>query len=121
MVVVLKAGATEEQIAAVVEIVEEAGGDTFVSRGKNRTIVGLLGDTERFMALPLATLPGVEEVVRIGKPYKLVAAESRPSASIVQVGNVPIGVRSDARHKETLFAPLLVTKMRTPSKATLSG
>lgn len=91
MVVVLGAGATEEQIAAVVDIVEEAGGETFVSRGKNRTIVGLLGDTERFMALPLATLPGVEEVVRIGKPYKLVAAESRPSPSVVQVGNVPIG------------------------------
>jgi 3-deoxy-7-phosphoheptulonate synthase len=91
MVVVMGAEATDEQVAAVVELVEDAGGETFVSRGRHRTIVGLLGDTERFMALPLAGMPGVDEVVRIGKPYKLVAAESRPSASVVQVGNIAIG------------------------------
>jgi len=91
MVVVMGAAATDEQVRAVVDLVEDAGGETFVSRGKNRTIVGLLGDTERFMALPIAGMPGVEQVVRVGKPYKLVAAESRASSSVVQVGNVPIG------------------------------
>jgi len=91
MVVVMGAEATDEQVAAVVDLIEDAGGETFVSRGKHRTIVGLLGDTERFMALPLAGMSGVDQVVRIGKPYKLVAAESRPAASVVQVGNVAIG------------------------------
>jgi 3-deoxy-7-phosphoheptulonate synthase len=90
MVVVMSPNATEENLAAVVEMIEDAGGETFVSRGKNRTIVGLLGDTERFMALPLPGLPGVEQVIRVGKPYKLVAAESRPTPSTVQVAGVAI-------------------------------
>src|SRR2546427_94412 len=91
MVVVMSAGATDAEVDAVVEMVEDAGAETFVSRGKHRTIVGLLGDTERFMALPLAGMPGVEQVIRVGKPYKLVAAESRPAPSVVQVGGVPVG------------------------------
>lgn len=91
MVVVMASSATDEQIAAVVEVVEDAGGEAFVSRGKHRAIIGLVGDTERFMALPIAGLPGVEEVVRVGKPYKLVAAESHPEPSAIPVGNLVIG------------------------------
>ena len=72
-------------------MIEDAGGETFLSRGKHRTIIGLLGDTERFMALPLPGLPGVEQVIRVGKPYKLVAAESRPAPSTVQAAGVAIG------------------------------
>jgi 3-deoxy-7-phosphoheptulonate synthase len=90
MVVVMSPTATDDQIQAVVEMVEDAGGETFVSRGKHRTIIGLLGDTERFMALPIPGLPGVEQVIRVGKPYKLVAAESRPDPSAVRVGPVTI-------------------------------
>src|SRR5687767_5705047 len=91
MIVVMNAQATESDVARVVGAVEEAGGECFVSRGKNRTIIGLLGDTQRFVSLPLAGLPLVDEVIRVGKPYKLVAAEARPTPSKVQVGNVEIG------------------------------
>jgi 3-deoxy-7-phosphoheptulonate synthase len=91
MVVVMGSDATDEMVRAVVDLVEDAGGETFVSRGKNRTIVGLLGDTDRFMALPIGGMPGVDEVIRVGKPYKLVAAESRQTPSVVRVGNVAIG------------------------------
>ena len=91
MVVVMSPNASEEDIARVVEIVEDAGGDAFVSRGKHRTIIGLVGDTERFMALPIPGMPGVESVMRIGKPYKLVARESRPEATEIQVGDVIVG------------------------------
>lgn len=91
MVVVMRPDATEEDLARVVEIVEDAGGDAFVSRGKHRTIIGLVGDTERFMALPIPGMPGVESVIRIGKPYKLVARESRPAPTQIAVGNLTIG------------------------------
>lgn len=91
MVVVMSPKASEEDIARVVEMVEDAGGDAFVSRGKHRTIIGLVGDTERFMALPIPGMPHVESVMRIGKPYKLVARESRPETTEIQVGNVVIG------------------------------
>jgi len=91
MVVVMSADATSEQLDAVVETVEEAGGSAFVSRGVHRTIVGLVGDVERFETLNLSALPGVSDVVRISTPYKLVSRENHPQTSTVSVSGVPIG------------------------------
>src|SRR5438309_5681102 len=91
MVVVMKSTATEEDIERVVDKVHEASGDAFVSRGKTRTIIGLVGDTAAFMSMPLETLPGVENVVQVGKPYKLVARESHPHPSTVKIGPAAVG------------------------------
>jgi 3-deoxy-7-phosphoheptulonate synthase len=91
MVVVMASGATAEDVEAVVQTVQTAGGDAFVSRGVHRTIVGLVGDVERFESLNLAALPGVENVVRISSAYKLVSRENHPETSTVKVGGVPIG------------------------------
>ena len=91
MVVVMRTDAAEADVERVVERVREAGGDAFVSPGKFRTIIGLVGDTESFLSLPLATLPGVEQIVRVGKPYKLVARELHPRTSTVHIGDAGIG------------------------------
>src|SRR5437763_2188733 len=91
MVVVMDTRASEEDIGRVVREVESVGGQAFVSAGKLRTVIGLVGDTARFMELPLATLPHVEQVIRVGKPYKLVARELHQDATIVNVAGVPIG------------------------------
>jgi 3-deoxy-7-phosphoheptulonate synthase len=91
MVVVMSAGAAPEQVDAVVARVEGAGGSAFVSRGVQRTIVGLVGDIAQFQALNLRAMPGVGEVVRVSKPYKLVSRENHPQATTVSVGGVPIG------------------------------
>ncbi|GAA4625480.1 3-deoxy-7-phosphoheptulonate synthase [Actinoallomurus vinaceus] len=91
MVVVMSAEAEEAHIQAVVALVENAGGEAFVSRGVNRTIVGLVGDVEQFGTLNLHALPGVTDVVRISVPYKLVSRENHPDRSVVRVGGVPIG------------------------------
>jgi 3-deoxy-7-phosphoheptulonate synthase len=91
MVVVMASEATAEELEAVVQTVEAAGGSAFVSRGVHRTIVGLVGDVERFETLNLRALPGVGDVVRISVPYKLVSRENHPHRSTVTVGGVPIG------------------------------
>jgi len=91
MVVVMKSNATDEDIDGVVDKVREAAGEAFVSRGKTRTIIGLVGDTAAFMAMPLETLPGVEHVIQVGKPYKLVARESHPHPSMVKIGPAAVG------------------------------
>jgi 3-deoxy-7-phosphoheptulonate synthase len=91
MVVVMTSEATSEEVHAVVRTVEAAGGSAFVSRGVHRTIVGLVGDVERFETLSLGALPGVGDVVRISAPYKLVSRENHPQTSTVKVGGVPIG------------------------------
>jgi 3-deoxy-7-phosphoheptulonate synthase len=93
MVVVMKPDATAEQIDAVVERVERAGGSAFVSRGVVRTIIGLVGDVEHFRGLNLRSLDGVADVRRISDPFKLVSRQHRPERSTVYVGaaKVPIG------------------------------
>ncbi|MDP3968676.1 MAG: 3-deoxy-7-phosphoheptulonate synthase [Nocardioides sp.] len=95
MVVVMAPGATDEQVAHVVDRVEGVGGEAFVSKGVVRTIIGLVGDLESFHHLNLRSMPGVADVHRISDPYKLVSRQHHPERSTVWVGpaghQVPIG------------------------------
>jgi 3-deoxy-7-phosphoheptulonate synthase len=93
MVIVMAPGATDAQIDTVIDRVTGAGGEAFVSRGDTRTIVGLVGDVDKFHGLNLRTLPGVAEVVRISTPFKLVSRQHHSDMSTVYVGEtrVPIG------------------------------
>ena len=85
------AGDFDLQLQAVVGHVEAAGGAAFVSRGINRTIVGVVGDELVLDSIDVVHLPGVAEVVRITAPYKLVSREHHAGTSTVSVGGVPIG------------------------------
>ena len=87
MVVVMGADATDQDVAHVVERVEAAGGEAFVSRGVTRTIIGLVGDIDAFRGLNLRSLPGVADVHRISVPYKLVSREHHRERSVVWVGS----------------------------------
>ncbi|GLV49727.1 3-deoxy-7-phosphoheptulonate synthase [Thermobispora bispora] len=91
MVIVMAPEATNDDIEAVVDRVSRAGGEAFVSRGVSRTIIGLVGDVERFTTLNLQGMPGVADVVRVSTPYKLVSRENHPARSTVTVRGVPIG------------------------------
>jgi 3-deoxy-7-phosphoheptulonate synthase len=91
MVVVMAADASSADIEAVVARVEGAGGEAFVSRGVQRTIIGLVGDVEQFYALNLRALAGVSQVLRISAAFKLVSSENHPERTTVSVGGVPIG------------------------------
>jgi 3-deoxy-7-phosphoheptulonate synthase len=91
MVVVMRREATEADVEAVSERVRAAGGEAFVSRGAVHTIIGLVGDTERFQAIPWRQLPGVDHVIQVGKPYKMVAADLHPEPTTVNVGSTPVG------------------------------
>jgi len=86
VVVVMRTGAAPEDIEAVVTRVQDAGGSAFVSRGVHRTIIGLVGDVVAFSGLNLRAMPGVGEVVRVSKPYKLVSRENHPDASTITIG-----------------------------------
>jgi 3-deoxy-7-phosphoheptulonate synthase len=91
MVVVMKREATEADIEAVAERVRAAGGEAFVSRGTVHTIIGLVGDTERFQAMPFKQMPGVDHVIQVGKPYKMVARDLHPETTTVKVGTTAVG------------------------------
>lgn len=83
--------ASDEDVAAVIGVVEQSGGEAFVSRGVTRTIIGLVGDVETFHGLNLRALPGVADVIRVSAPYKLVSRIHHPQMSTIYVAGVPIG------------------------------
>ena len=91
MVIVMAPDATADNIDALVELVTSAGGEAYVTRGVSRTIIGLVGDVERFQDLGLRAKPGVGDVLRISAPYKLVSRENHDSRTVVGVRGVPIG------------------------------
>jgi 3-deoxy-7-phosphoheptulonate synthase len=91
MVVVMQQEASEAQIESVCEKVRNVGGEAFVSRGAVHTVIGLVGETDRFEAIPFTQLPGVDHVIRIGKPFKMVARDLHPQASVVKVGPTAVG------------------------------
>ncbi|SNS14275.1 3-deoxy-D-arabinoheptulosonate-7-phosphate synthase [Streptosporangium subroseum] len=91
MVIVMGPDATQEDVEAIVEIIDTAGGDAFVSRGVSRTIIGLVGDVAQFATLNLRGMRGVADVMRVTAPYKLVSRDNHPERSTVRVGGVPIG------------------------------
>ena len=93
MIIVLKPGATQAEIDHVIEKIQAAGCTPHVSRGVERTIIGAIGDETAIRNLPLEILPGVDQVLPIMKPYKLVSREFKPEPSVIGSGGVLLGGR----------------------------
>jgi 3-deoxy-7-phosphoheptulonate synthase len=91
MMIIMQEGATEEQVAHVVARLEEVGASGHVSRGDRVTVIGAIGDREEITSLPLEACPGVDRVVAILKPYKLVSREFHPDDTVIDVRGVKVG------------------------------
>jgi 3-deoxy-7-phosphoheptulonate synthase len=97
MMIVMKGDATEEQIAHIIDRVEQAGAKAHPSRGELHTVIGAIGDDPKIIAgLQLSGEPGVDKVIPISKPYKLVSRELHPDDHVVRVGDARIGAGSFA-------------------------
>ncbi len=118
MIIVMKQGASREELAEVKKQIRELGYKPHVIHGETRNVVGAVGDERGKMVLQsLESLPGVENVVPILKPYKLASREIKPEPSIfeiapgVLVGGPevlvmagPCSVESEAQILETAWA-----------------
>ncbi|MEX0937463.1 MAG: 3-deoxy-7-phosphoheptulonate synthase [Pirellulales bacterium] len=91
MIIILKPGASEDQISHVIERVESLGLRAHLSRGTFRTVIGVIGDEDKIRSAPLAAIPGVAEVVPVQPPYKLASLDAHPQPTVVDVGGVKIG------------------------------
>ena len=91
MMIIMRAEATQDQIAAVVERVEEYGLRAHLSRGEERTVIGAVGDGRPVVRDQFIQLPGVDRVVPISPPYKLASREFRPENSVFPLDGVQIG------------------------------
>jgi 3-deoxy-7-phosphoheptulonate synthase len=91
MIIVLRPDATKKQIDHIIGKVKKLGLKPMVSKGIERTIIGVIGEEDILRVQPLEAFPGVEKVMPILKPYKLVSREFKPEDSIVDVEGVKIG------------------------------
>ena len=93
MIVVMSKDSGEKEIAAVVKRLEAAGLKGHLSKGEERTVIGVVGIASVLPDLreTLVLMPGVEDVVPISKPYKLASREFQPHDTVIKVGNVSIG------------------------------
>jgi 3-deoxy-7-phosphoheptulonate synthase len=92
MMIVMKEGATPEEIRAVAERVESVGAHAHISEGELVTVIGAIGDREQVAQLGLEGSPGVDHVVPILKPYKLASAQfKKGERSVVEVDGRKIG------------------------------
>ena len=91
LILILRSGATQEEIDHVLSRVEELGFAAHLSKGTYRTIVGIIGDESKAREAPLSAIPGVSEVVPVLPAYKLASREAHPQDSVVEVGTVKIG------------------------------
>src|SRR5918997_236966 len=85
------ASATAEQVDEVVARLAEAGVHAHVSPGKDATVIGAIGERDLLASLPLEGYPGVEQVLPILKPYKLVSAEMRKAPTVIESRGRRIG------------------------------
>jgi 3-deoxy-7-phosphoheptulonate synthase len=86
MIIVLRPDASEREVDHIVDRLRELGLKSQLSTGQERTIIGVIGDDRILQNQPLTALPGVESVLPILAPWKLVS-------TIIDVGGVKIGAK----------------------------
>jgi 3-deoxy-7-phosphoheptulonate synthase len=87
----MKVGSSDKEIEGVIKRIESAGLKTHVSQGVERTIIGVVGQIFPELQDMLEMLHGVDEVIRVSKPYKLSSREFHPLDTTVKVGDITIG------------------------------
>jgi len=95
MIVEMRKGATQDEVDAVVERARSLNLEVQLNLGTDKTVVAILGSNTGQLSTDLfGVLPGVEQVVRIMKPYKLASREFKPDNTVVSVNGIEIGGKS---------------------------
>jgi len=87
MLVVMQAQATEEQVRAVCQKIEALGYRAHSMPGAQRTAIGITGNKGEVESGTLEEMPGVQEVIRVTKPYKLVSRDTKPDNTVIKFPN----------------------------------
>jgi len=91
MIIIMESNSTHEQIENVLETIKKLGFRPHISYGEEKTIIGVIGNERQISDSIFKSLPGVENVIPILKPYKLVSREFKKESTIIKVGDVLIG------------------------------
>ncbi len=91
MLIVMKTSATTREVDAVVGVIQAIGLRAHPMPGATRTAIGITGNEGVIDSRRFQDLPGVAEVIRVTKPYKLITLDLRPEKTVVRVGDATIG------------------------------
>lgn len=110
MIVVLKPDVTQQQIDHLIDKVTKLGLTAHVSKGTQRTIVGIIGPEDVLRVTPLDVFAGVENVLPVLAPYKLVSREFQKENSIIDLGK---GVKIGGKKIVVMAGPCAIEKLHT--------
>ena len=91
MIIIMHSQVTEGEINTVAAKLKSLGLEANISRGIERTIIGAIGDERKIHKESLEALPGVENVIRVVKPYKIVARESQKENTVIDIKGIQLG------------------------------
>ncbi|HHB92946.1 MAG TPA: 3-deoxy-7-phosphoheptulonate synthase [Thioploca sp.] len=91
MIIIMRSHVTDEEINAVKNKLKELDLEANISRGVERTIIGAIGEERSVHEESLQALSGVEDVIRVVKPYKIVAREWHKEDTIIDIKGMPLG------------------------------
>ena len=91
MIIVMNGKTDDADVEKVIQKLREMGHKVHISRGERRIILGVIGDVENLASVPFYAFNGVEEIIRIVKPYKLASREFKSFDTTVKVKDVVIG------------------------------
>lgn len=91
MIIVMKTSATPKDIQTVINKVEKMGVKSHLSEGKEKTIIGLVGDVASISTSQVQNFEGVEKVLRVSKPFKLASREFKPGKTEVKINGKSFG------------------------------
>ncbi|GFZ81958.1 3-deoxy-7-phosphoheptulonate synthase [Paenibacillus marchantiophytorum] len=91
MIAITSHNTTDERIQEIVQIIEKQGVQAHVSKGEDRTVIGIIGQADPKLAEQLRQLSGVEQVVKISKSYKLASRDFHPADTVIKIKGVEIG------------------------------
>ena len=87
----MNAKTDDTDVEKVIQKLYEMGHKVHISRGEKRVVLGVIGDVQNLASVPFYAFNGVEEIIRIAKPYKLASREFKSFATTVKVKDVVIG------------------------------
>ena len=124
MLVVMQAHATEEQVRAVCEKIESLGYRAHAMPGAQRTAIGITGNQGEVEPGALEEMPGVQEVIRVSKPYKLVSRDVKQENTVITFPgtNATLGGNELCDHRRAVRASRAASRLsRWPSASAAAG
>jgi len=91
VIIVMNGKTDDADVEKVIQKLQEMGHKVHISRGERRIILGVIGDVENLASVPFYAFNGVEEIIRILKPYKLASREFKDFDTVVKVKDITIG------------------------------